>query len=558
MAKLSVLAGATSQSVNVFVQDSSSTTGAGLASIAPAGGSLLTGTKLYYSFTGTNASAGVAVSLAVLAAVNSAWSSAGIVQLDNTNMIGWVRVDLPNAALATSKGRVVSFLLFGGTNMAPCPFEVELTGWDNQDGVHGGLTSLPNTAVTTNASLLTSGTGTDQLSVATGRIDAGKILGTAISTPATAGILDVNVKNMNNVAGTSITTINANQGTTQPLNFTGTAGSALVKSDMVDVAGSAVSTSTAQIGTNVVSFAAGQDVALRRGTAGAGAASTITLDGSASATDSLYNGASVAILSGTGVGQDRVITGYVGSTKVATVSRAWTTNPDNTSVFAVLPSEVDVETWLRTAVTAASAGIPDVNAKAINNVAATSVTTINANVGQTQPVNYTGTGASALVKIDAIDWASGAIPAVNVTGVPLVDLKYTLGTISPATAGSVRADSVTGAVGSVTGNVGGSVASVTAAVAITSNIKKNQALTNFEFLMTDSTNHNPVTGKTVTCTRSIDGGAFGAGTLANVAEVSNGFYRVDFGAGDLNGTVIVLRATAASSDDTFERIVTQP
>ena len=41
-----------------------------------------------------------------------------------------------------------------------------------------------------------------------------QILGTAVSTPATAGILDVNVKNMNNVAGTPITTIKAVQGLT--------------------------------------------------------------------------------------------------------------------------------------------------------------------------------------------------------------------------------------------------------------------------------------------------------------------------------------------------------
>ena len=121
--------------------------------------------------------------------------------------------------------------------------------------------------------------------------------------------------------------------------------------------------------------------------------------------------------------------------------------------------------------------------------------------------------------------------------------------------------SVTGAVGSVTGNVGGnvvgSVASVTAAVAITSNIKINQALAGFEFLMTDSTNHEPATGLTVTVTRSINGGAFAAGTLSAVSEIGNGIYSVDFGAGDLNGKVITLQATAAASDTTFERIVTQ-
>ena len=121
---------------------------------------------------------------------------------------------------------------------------------------------------------------------------------------------------------------------------------------------------------------------------------------------------------------------------------------------------------------------------------------------------------------------------------------------------------VVGSVASVTGNVGGnvvgSVASVVAAVATTSNVKKNQALANFEFLMTDSTNHAPATGLTVTCTRSIDGAAFGAGTLANIAEVANGIYKVDFGAGDLNGNVITLKATATGADTSFERVVTQP
>lgn len=57
--------------------------------------------------------------------------------------------------------------------------------------------------------------------------------------------------------------------------------------------------------------------------------------------------------------------------------------------------------------------------------------------GKTNSLTFTGAN-----KVDASvrDWIGGAIPAVNVTGVPLVDLKYTLGTISPAAAGSVRAD----------------------------------------------------------------------------------------------------------------------
>jgi len=46
----------------------------------------------------------------------------------------------------------------------------------------------------------------------------------------------------------------------------------------------------------------------------------------------------------------------------------------------------------------------------------------------------------AVYGTNSVNWVGGAIPAVNVTGVPLVDLKYTLGTLSPAAAGSVSPD----------------------------------------------------------------------------------------------------------------------
>lgn len=72
------------------------------------------------------------------------------------------------------------------------------------------------------------------------------------------------------------------------------------------------------------------------GTAQAGAAGTITLAAGASASNDFYNGCLVRIISGTGSGQRRWITDYVGATKVATVDSNWITNPDNTSVYEVL------------------------------------------------------------------------------------------------------------------------------------------------------------------------------------------------------------------------------
>ncbi len=71
------------------------------------------------------------------------------------------------------------------------------------------------------------------------------------------------------------------------------------------------------------------------GTATAGGASTITLPAAAIATDDIYNGSTITITGGTGSGQARIISDYVGATKVATVSVAWTTQPDNTSTFGI-------------------------------------------------------------------------------------------------------------------------------------------------------------------------------------------------------------------------------
>jgi len=81
----------------------------------------------------------------------------------------------------------------------------------------------------------------------------------------------------------------------------------------------------------------------RQNTAQAGAASTITLDAGASGVDDEYNTQYIYIVSGTGAGQRRQITDYVGASKVATVGSAWTTNPDATSVFRILSSDIPAQ-----------------------------------------------------------------------------------------------------------------------------------------------------------------------------------------------------------------------
>lgn len=102
----------------------------------------------------------------------------------------------------------------------------------------------------------------------------------------------------------------------------------------------------------------------------------------------------------------------------------------------------------------------------------------------------------------------------------------------------------------------GASGDVTAALATA--LKKNQAIANYHFLMTDSTTHNPTTGKTVTVTRAIDSGSFVAGTIGAVTEVSNGIYRVALPAADLNGDTVTLRMTASGCDDLFVSLLLEP
>jgi hypothetical protein len=71
------------------------------------------------------------------------------------------------------------------------------------------------------------------------------------------------------------------------------------------------------------------------GTAQAGTSTTITLKSSSSSVNDYFNGLYITITGGTGSGQIRIIEDYVGSTKVVTVDRAWTTTPDSTSTYSI-------------------------------------------------------------------------------------------------------------------------------------------------------------------------------------------------------------------------------
>ncbi len=241
-----------------------------------------------------------------------------------------------------------------------------------------------------------------------------------------------------------------------------------------------------------------------------------------------------------------------------------------------------------------AAGQIDVDAKKINAVATSSVTTINANLGQTQPVNFTGTAGSALVRSDAVDIAgvvpgSATIGTVTTVTNQLTAAQVATGIFQDTTAGDFTvsgsigkslftAGAVPGAVGglfiagtnaattittalttaftgNLTGNVGGNVTgSVGSVVGI--RVKKNAALANFAFLMFDSSG-NEKTGLTITSTVRLDNAAF-APTTNSATEVGGGVYTIDLAAADTNGSTAMFSFAAAGARTTWIFLAPQP
>lgn len=304
--KVIVLKGKTDVTVYVWIPDSSSTTGAGRTGLVFDTASLV----CYYV---RPLGSATQITLATQT-VTGAHSDGGFVEVSSTNMPGLYRLDLPDAVCASGVDSVV-VMLKGASNMPPVPLEIQLSAFDIQD--------------------------------ADPAVDVTKWLGTAPVTPNTAGVPRVDL-------------------------------------DLVE--GANVSTSSAQIGVNVVSLTAGAVTAAaiadgaidratfaadtglqttRSGTAQAGAAGTITLDASASATDDFYNDQIIFLTGATGAGQARRIDDYAGSSKVATIAPNWQTNPDSTTTFAILPDgRKDIGAWLGAVVNALISGRVDANMQA--------------------------------------------------------------------------------------------------------------------------------------------------------------------------------------------------
>lgn len=249
--------------------------------------------------------------------------------------------------------------------------------------------------------------------------------GTAVITPQTAGTPDINVRNW--LAGTPNALVSgrvdATVGAMQANVVTSTAIASGAITNTKFAAGAIDAAAIANAAIDRATFA--QDALdvlgeLRHNTAQAGTLNNITLDAGASSQDNFYRYHIVHIVGGTGAGQARVITNYIGATKVASVDSPWSTAPNNTSVFKIVRFGSGFHSGNSLLVGAAVWDEP----RASHTLAGTFGERVNANLTHwkdTEPAALAGS-ANNMVQTSVSEWLSSPVPVPLTPGVPDVNL----------------------------------------------------------------------------------------------------------------------------------------
>ncbi len=142
--KRQLVKGSTDVTVYIFIQDSSSTTGAGLTGLVWNSASLVASQVRPLA-------ARVAITLATQT-VTGAHAEGGFVEVDATNMPGMYRLDLTDAVCVTGVDSAI-VMLKGATNMAPLVLEIQLTTFDMNTDTIGTCTTNTDMVGTDSAAL---------------------------------------------------------------------------------------------------------------------------------------------------------------------------------------------------------------------------------------------------------------------------------------------------------------------------------------------------------------------------------------------------------------------
>ena len=174
--------GSTSVRRLIFVADSSSATGAGLASVAHNAANLVA----YYFAGDLNNEAEITLASATL----GSYTSGGWVAVDNTNMPGWYEVGIPDAAL--DGGNEVAIQYRGAANMVPVNIYIELDAVDYQSATNFGLSKFGDIETDTQdiQSRLPAALVSGRIDASVGAMAANTLTASALATDAVDEIVD--------------------------------------------------------------------------------------------------------------------------------------------------------------------------------------------------------------------------------------------------------------------------------------------------------------------------------------------------------------------------------
>jgi hypothetical protein len=446
MAKEILKRGATSNILRVFLQDSAVTTGAGKTGLTNTSTGLIISTIADVEATATTYTAAgstieTVTTLGTYAAPTA--TKCRFREVDATNFPGVYEIQIADARFAVSNSTQL-LISVQATGIAPVYTEYQLVAIDLMDTVRLGLTALPNVASGSAGAIITSGTGTAQLSTTSGNVTVGtnndktgysltQAFPTNFSSLAINGGGAVTAGTVSDKTGYSLTQA-------FPANF----------SSMAITVGGIVSANTTQL--------AGQTVTAAGGVTFPSSVSSLTAANVWDTNISGYTTAGFAgtYLKGAGSSGDPWSTAIPGSYGVGTAGYIVGTNL-NATITSRMATYTQPTGFL-------TATFPTTVASTTNITSASGVT-----LASSQTFSTTGSVGSVTGSVGSVTGAVGSVTGAvgSVTGAVGsvtgdVGGKVLGGGVSAITGDGVRAASVTGAVGSVTGSVG----SVTSAVTV--------------------------------------------------------------------------------------------
>ena len=122
--KITRAVGTVSEVLNLYIQDASVSTGAGLANISA--------TSVAFSWK-RNDQATLSSGTGTTGGTLGTYGVSTFTQVNSTSTLGWYEFGVPNGIFTS--GRSALLHLYGAPNMVPLPIEVELTKFDNQQYV---------------------------------------------------------------------------------------------------------------------------------------------------------------------------------------------------------------------------------------------------------------------------------------------------------------------------------------------------------------------------------------------------------------------------------------